>query len=443
MKCGCVFCEAKRPFDMPEGLLDDFLNGKVVLFAGAGISTENRLVLKSTFYEDIADDLGYEDCQLPFSELMDEYCKRPNGRINLLMRIKERFQHIKSFPELYRNATRFHRELATFYPLDAIITTNWDIHFEQECGATPFINDEDLAFWDAPGRKVLKIHGSIENYGSIIATKEEYKRCKTKLARGIIGSVLKIILATKTIVYVGYSCRDEDFLSISAYVRKKMKGLNKQAYIVTLDEMNDSKYRALGLIPIYTDGTYFISQIKKHAENKNLLLPDFIYELAELMLKVLALAHERLSSDYDCRKNPEVMMCAAYQDGLIHGFERMTELRKTGEYSHSCQIMSAIEVYRKLRKEFNGRRRYEDVAYIDGYLNSLAFILLALEKKQKTKLPLYYVFGVGEIDTYKKYRKLVPSMPDLHKGSYQRAKEILAALSSAGHPINYHHMPWL
>ncbi|SPE28834.1 conserved hypothetical protein [Acidobacteriia bacterium SbA2] len=189
---------------MPGDLLTDFLQGKVSIIAGAGISTESKAVLKETFYEDVADELNLRESSLAFPELMEKYCGQPNGRFKLLKKIRERFEHIDSFPELNWSATSFHRELGTFFPIRNIVTTNWDNYFEEHCKATPFITDPDLAFWDAADRRVLKLHGSITNLGSVVATTLDYEQCQKRLDTGILGAVLKTILATQTIVFVGY-----------------------------------------------------------------------------------------------------------------------------------------------------------------------------------------------------------------------------------------------
>ncbi len=131
----CECCQHKIDFDLPEHLLEDFLTGEVTLFVGSGVSTESKNVYPETFFEEIAAELGCEKCDKSFSELMEEYCSQPNGRIKLISEIKKRFDNIKSFPELYRSATEFHRELATLPQIKTIITTNWDTYFEDECGA--------------------------------------------------------------------------------------------------------------------------------------------------------------------------------------------------------------------------------------------------------------------------------------------------------------------
>jgi hypothetical protein len=59
------------PFTFPDDLLADLLEGKATIFAGAGISTESRSVLKRTFYDDVADELGNPSPPLTFAPLME------------------------------------------------------------------------------------------------------------------------------------------------------------------------------------------------------------------------------------------------------------------------------------------------------------------------------------------------------------------------------------
>ena len=98
--CNCFFCKNNDEFDMPIFLLDQIKEGNVVLFAGAGISTESEIVLPYSLYDDVADDLELsEDNEFSFPELMTQYTNKPNGRISLLKKIKKRFDYISSFPD--------------------------------------------------------------------------------------------------------------------------------------------------------------------------------------------------------------------------------------------------------------------------------------------------------------------------------------------------------
>jgi NAD-dependent SIR2 family protein deacetylase len=181
--CVCQYCRLRKPFTLPEAVVADCHAGRLAIFAGAGISTEGRGVLPRTFYQDICASLAVDpEKAKPFPDVMSAFVARPNGRRLLLRKIRDRLAYVHSFAEIYGNATRFHSELATLYLADVIVTTNWDDYFERECGATPFVAPEDFAFWDVPGRKVFKLHGSVNSYSSLVATRPDYEACFERMS---------------------------------------------------------------------------------------------------------------------------------------------------------------------------------------------------------------------------------------------------------------------
>ena len=189
----CLICGNDIGFDLPEDLVRAGIRRQVVLFAGAGISTESPSAYPQTLYDRLAADLGATGRNLPFSALMTEYETR-KGRKRLLEEIKSRLDYAEAFPQVRSLATRFHHEMATIPWLDQIVTTNWDTFFETVAGAIPIVTPEDYAFWDMPGRHVFKIHGSISNLGTLVVTSRDYQRCYRRLVRGVIGSSLQHIL---------------------------------------------------------------------------------------------------------------------------------------------------------------------------------------------------------------------------------------------------------
>ena len=130
--CVCAFCSIDKEFSFPEYLIDKIANGEVVLFVGAGISTENKAHCQSTFYEEIRADLKSTG-DLSFPKLMDAYCSRPDGRIKLLEKIKHRFDYFLSFDDFIRPMTRFPLELSrrlnSCPSTDSENEENWRISF--------------------------------------------------------------------------------------------------------------------------------------------------------------------------------------------------------------------------------------------------------------------------------------------------------------------------
>ena len=72
----CAICKNHHPFDIPTELMEALREKRLVIFAGAGISTEGKLVFPFTLYDDVRGELGLtEDDRPPFSVLMENYSK--------------------------------------------------------------------------------------------------------------------------------------------------------------------------------------------------------------------------------------------------------------------------------------------------------------------------------------------------------------------------------
>jgi hypothetical protein len=439
---GCEICQHNLPFDLPAELIDDIKEGKVVIFAGAGVSTENHSVFQDSFYELICHEIGISPQNGPsFPDLMSMYCTKRNGRTLLLQKIKQRFDYAKSFPEIYRSATQFHKELATLYFINTIITTNWDDYFENECGAMPIVVAEDFAFWDMPGRKVYKIHGSVNSYSSIIASREDYENCYKRLTSGLLGSYLKVMLAIKTIVYIGFSFRDDDFLRIYKLLSEEMGAIHPCSYVVTIDKASDARFKELGLIPIYTNGEYFIKNIKIELVNRKLILDDMEFVSVESLLIVVRELHIKMGQEIVLFEQPDSVYLLSYQDGLIHSLERIVALRKTGYYSNPENTHLSIDSYLRKRKEYMSARRYFDVAYIDGYIDGLIY-LIADDEVRETFSP-FYIFGYkGEIRDLEQYKQIILDASQIHLTAHRLAINIVKK-RVFGKDIVVHHPPFL
>jgi len=439
----CYICRLKKPFEMPEEIIQAVGDRNLVIFAGAGVSTEARGVFKIRLYEEIRNDLGLDKNNAPtFPMLMSQYCSPPRTRGDLLRKIKERIDYMKTFPTVYRSATRFHQELSTIHQIQEIVTTNWDDLFERECDATPIVTGEDFGSFAAlPGRKVFKIHGSINNIGSIVATEEDYESNFEKLRTGLIGSKLKLILATKKIVFVGYSFQDEDFKRILKLLQEEMNQLLPQSYVVTLEEDSKEKLKSLGVnaTPILTDAAHFVSKLKDCLVKRHMMLPDDrFYGISEIFHRLME-AHERLVDNINYETDPEMIFALSYQDGLAHAFEDILETKKSGRFSDIEYVHRMIHSYEILLKRELRARDYYDVAYIEGFMNGL--ICLLADDKQRRRLPLYYVFGSGDILTYSQYRELARDASKLHKTAFEFARKTVRKFRNK--KLVVQHIPFL
>jgi hypothetical protein len=319
---------------------------------------------------------------------------------------------------------------------DTIITTNWDKYFEECCAAKPFVYDLDMRFWHLPRRRVLKIHGTIDDYSSVVATRTDYTECLAKLKESLVGAKLKECLSSKTCIFVGYSLKDDDFRDIFAFVHAALGKFSKRHYIVT--PFLQASELPTGVVPIVTDGTFFLRVIKSHMCQESCYFPDDIYDelLEELVL--LQSDHDHLWEQYGKRRLPQMIASAFYQDGLQHGYEIMLDGRTSGRFSCIHEVDAVCRGYENKIKEYRKQRKYDDVAYFRGYQN--AFLGLALSKTEGafTPAPRYYFEGYGEM-TRSAFSRHLRKFPGLHRAAYKRFQKISKSISEG---LVLHHPPW-
>lgn len=441
MSCDCVICKNQKPFLMPDEIINAAKQENLAIFCGAGISTENKNVLPFSFYTTIKNELDDRSEDISFSEVMEKYCVLPNGRRKLTQKILERFDYIHSFPEIEDRATMFHKELAELYFVNTIITTNWDTYFEQYCDAIPIVIPPDFTFWDNRKRCVMKIHGSINNLSTIVATKTDYIECEKNLSKGILGSTLKTILATKTLLFIGFSFGDEDFNQILRFIEEEMKEYTPHIYIVTLDENLSQKMQYKKHTCINTDGTYFIHQLKMHfSENgliEHLSKRDIISYTRELVSDV----HNDVAK-VDFKKYPQSAFCLAYQDGILHSFDRFIQMYNSGQYFRPGYLETCIYSYENLKKEHKKNNNYWDYAYYEGYQQGLLFIAMCdKDEKLIERFPIFYIpNSINELVTYKEFGDELERVERIN-GKYKRyANKLVEGYTDTN--IVLHHPPY-
>lgn len=388
--CGCAYCDKQKPFTPPEHLISSMAAGDVVVFVGAGISTENPTYCQSTFYDTIRHELGVSDTP-SFPKLMSKYCKQPDGRLKLLAKIKDRIEYFLSFDDLYRPMARFHRSIAPLHMIKDVITTNWDDLFQQECKFSPFIYDSDMAFWDAAKRRVMKIHGSISNFGSIVATEEDYKLSYKRLNNGPLGAQLKSLIARKTVIYVGYSLSDENYVRLLRNIATMMDGNIRQSYFVSPDIDASKLAKApIPLSPIETDGTFFFETMRTQLAERCGIIDDEAFLACEMFLDDIAEKHDKTAAAFIKTQHPLLIFILGYQDGLVHALQRIVRMRRSGEYYSVDAVHARMHGYDRRIVEFAEKKDFWNASYAEGYQNGLFFLLLLNSKKEKVKPPPFF-----------------------------------------------------
>ena len=305
----------------------------------------------------------------------------------------------------------------------------------------PIIYNEDVALWDTFEKRVFKIHGSIKNVGSIIATEEDYENCYQKLSAKPIGDRLKSILSTKTVVFVGFSFGDEDLNKIIEILSDDLGQFANQFYLVTIDEEwmeKDSK----NIIPIITDGTLFVKSLKKELIKRKIIFDSELYQFTEYANDTLVNEHVKWMDDTKFHKilqeYPELLLSIAYQDGLIHAFQRCHADKKSGrmlmpQYIHKV-VRSYLLLYNQRINENEYLRAYYDRGYSDGFL---ALEMFACGKREDALLPPMFFF---EEENFVDLGSLLSYLKDnRNQKLYNYCKEKVTLYKNGVIP---HFMPW-
>jgi hypothetical protein len=441
--CSCALCALKIDFSIDPHLLGELERHNCVPFAGAGVSTETGYTHPFKLYDQIKSRTDCDDSP-KFSKLVDIFEARPNGRLELIQLIVERFSYIDSFRELKGAATRFHRELATMPYFPAFVTTNWDTYFEDYIAATPFVYEGDVAFWDAANRPLLKIHGSIDNYASIVASSEDYAACEQRLATGVLGAVLKQIFATKTLLFFGYSATDQDFLSIYGTVRTGLGAFARTHYLISpyLTPEDEERLSTLNIVGVRTDATHFLQVVKEHMSTRYPYAKDESFAKIGGALDLAYAEHFGFTDSFRPSEAPHLVFATVYQDGVIHALQRIIDMRKTGEYSDLHRLSHQLDKYEEMISEYLTKRDYWEYAYFSGYLVGLEFFILCNmpDREDNPDLPMYFHPGLGPLDR-DEFAQKVRGCPEVHKGALKQAQRLLKQPRWANADV-VQHLPW-
>ena len=446
-ECKCAFC-GNDDFEVPTDVIEAIKKEDLVIFAGAGVSTEGKNVYKTTLYSEINDELN-EDYSNTFPELMTKYCNKPNGRRNLINKIIERFDYYKSFSEIDSVMNWFFYPLSDIYGIKEIITTNWDRQFEEKCGCMPVVYDGDIPLLDDTRRKVYKIHGSIDNISTLIMTESDYDKCYNELRENLIGRRIKELLSRKTVVFIGYSLEDEDFKKIWSFIDEKLGNLKPHFYIVSPDGSLNEKLKDKNVTVINTLGSNFIKRVRQQLiEDKFLLDSDILYDISETTLSLVLDMHNKTNKMMRDKKNPLLIYSIMFQDGLIHSLKRILSRKIFGEYLNPQFLCESIESYYKLSADYFDEGNIINSSYLLGYAHAMDFILYLYSCMYDNKKPksdevisLYYLPKNKLINNTKEFEEVVKKFKTKKYINY--ASKIIKEMGNEEYELDIHHPPFL
>ena len=233
--------------DFPGALLNALRDGELVVFAGAGVSMGEPACLPS--FKNLADMIAVGTGQaLQDGDPIDDFLgKLQHEKVKVHERAAERLcrKNLK--------ATELHRNLLRLYPTDEpirVVTTNFDLLFEQAAGET--LNSQPEVF-RAPAlpsghrfNGIVHVHGTICQPDEMVITDLDFGRAY--LNEGSARRFLVELFSNFTILFVGYSYND----TIMKYLTRALPGREDGRRFALIGEIgnNTDRWHLLGIEPI-------------------------------------------------------------------------------------------------------------------------------------------------------------------------------------------------
>lgn len=203
-----------------EALARRARRGELTLLIGGGVSMGAGLPSWSELMALLAREAGMSDAELgPFAEL-DVLDQARIVQHRLLAGGVAPGDVLARLLDTSRVALA-HALLASL-PVDEVVTTNYDRLFErasEAAGRPVAVLPRQRS--GPGGRWLLKLHGSIEEPGDIVLTREDYLRYGER--RAALGGIVQALLITKHMLFVGFSLSDHNFHRIVDEVRRALR----------------------------------------------------------------------------------------------------------------------------------------------------------------------------------------------------------------------------
>jgi len=202
---------------------------KIVFFVGAGVSAVSNIPSWSELITKMADEIRYtfpeaenDDGSVRKIISSDEFLKVPQ----MFKEIKQELAYIdfvKEQLDIDADINEIHKMIMDINPYH-IITTNYDELLEKAADETgriySVINSDSKVSLAQTQRYILKIHGDF-NADRFVLKEEDYLNYEEDYK--LIDTLVKSIIATNLVVFIGYGLRDYNIKLIYNWVKQVQK----------------------------------------------------------------------------------------------------------------------------------------------------------------------------------------------------------------------------
>ncbi|NOT73413.1 MAG: hypothetical protein HOP08_00695 [Cyclobacteriaceae bacterium] len=205
--------------------------GKLVIFAGAGVSIDSNVPLWRALVDEMKNDLSTHVTDI--YDVPDLYYHSRGEK-----EFHEKVREISNYGKTKFNGV--HKKIITLNPVH-VITTNYDTHFEQvvENLGLPFsIIRADLDLPYSRGNSlIVKMHGDFD-LRNIVLRKTEYDNYEKDFS--LILSFIRECFASKLILFIGFSFTDENLKRILNSVKVILEKDIQRPYLYNASSEKDS-----------------------------------------------------------------------------------------------------------------------------------------------------------------------------------------------------------
>jgi NAD-dependent SIR2 family protein deacetylase len=247
-----------------EPVINLIRNEDVVLFVGSGCSIASgapfATKLANDLFNKLPKDIQTETEQDNLQKVSEALCLQEKGRDALNEVLNVDFSNLKP--------SKFHKNLVKIPHIHTIITTNYDSLIEDSYydGMCQVMRkDEDCGLFDSHKVQVYKIHGDLQALDRIVISEKDYRKFIDKPKDSLIWSQIQSAVATKHIVFVGYSVEDVNVLNLIEGIIQKLGNKNKKLFLISpsIKRTQAQRLQALDITHIIGTGEEFLDETIK------------------------------------------------------------------------------------------------------------------------------------------------------------------------------------
>ena len=274
-KEGVSTMEYKYISSIPKPLLNDFVNGRVIPFVGAGFSKN----------ADIPDGLSMPDWnelgKIVADEIPDYHYD--NNAIDALSYYEDLYSRAKLIEllmkELHFGKVQPGSTYKAFCELftGTICTTNFDSLIEDSMTLLhrpiPVIVTKDrLPIGSGKDNKIVKLHGDFNHPDKMVITEHDYDVYLDQ--NPVLATYVANLFIANTLLLIGYSLDDIDFRSVWQIINSRLGRMAQPAYCITVGASSEKVAR-------YKRRNIRIINLKGQPQNYKTILHDFFVEINE------------------------------------------------------------------------------------------------------------------------------------------------------------------